>query len=134
MNHMGLKEYLKKSENKHFLVDEHVTTMTYDMVTKEDTNINQEIKGYLADLGWVFTIPEQIVESYNKSTERIEVEAPTPNTTAWKAKITPEEACKEFYQAIVAYNTNHSIDDPMKFARGNAFAVRDKEYKALRIE
>ena len=134
MKHLGLKDFIKEGEKRQILVDEHVTTMTYDMVTKDDTNINQEIKDYLIDCGWKFIIPEQIVKSYNKSTERIEKDAPSPNTTAWKEKITPEDACMEFYQAIVASNTNHSLDDPMKLARGNAFAVRDNEYKALKIE
>lgn len=134
MKHLGLKDFIKEGVKKHILIDEHVTTMTYDVVTKDDTNINHEIKDYLAERGWAFTIPEQTVKSYNRSTERTEKDAPTPNTTAWKAKITPDEACGEFYQAIVAYNTNHSIDNPIKIARGNAFAVRDNEYKALKIE
>ena len=129
-----LSQYNKGNMKKKILSDALVTTMTYDMVVGDDTNINQEIKDFLAGYGWLFTIPEQAVESYNGTNRRTAQDAPTPNTTAWKANITPEEACAEFKNAIVAYNTNHSIDDPMKFARGNAFAVRDNEYKAIRIE
>lgn len=134
MNHIGLREHIKESEKKHVLVDEHVTTMTYDVVTKDDTNINHEIKDYLAERGWAFTIPEQTVKSYNRSTERTEKDAPHQTQRLGKQRLHPMRHVGNFYQAIVAYNTNHSIDNPIKIPRGNAFAVRDNEYKALKIE
>lgn len=129
-----IDKYLNEKMSKHKLADEPVTTMTYDMVVKDDTSINQEIKDYLAERGWEFIIPEQIIERYLVNDLQVEKDAPAPNTTAWKVNLTPAEACAEFKQAILAYNANHSLEDPMKFARGYAFAVSGNEYKALKVE
>ena len=128
-----VKVYINERKDSKILADASVTTMTYDMEVKDDTNINQEIKDYLAERGWVFTIPEQTVESYLKG-QRTEKNTPAPNTTAWKANITPAEACAEFRQAIEAYNANHTLEKPLKLARGNVFAVCGNEYKALKVE
>ena len=129
-----IDKYINEKMDKQILADEPVTTMTYDMVVKDDANINQEIKDYLTERGWEFIIPKQIIERYLASDLRVEKDTPAPNTTAWKVNVTPAEACAEFKRAILAYNANHSLDDPMKFARGNAFAVRGNEYKALKVE
>lgn len=129
-----LKDLINERKDNNKLADAPITTMTYDMVVKDDTNINQEIKDYLAEQGWKFVIPEQIIERYLTKDWRVEKDAPAPNTTAWKVNVTPAEACTEFKLAIQAYNTNHSHDDPMKFARGNSFAVCGNEYKALKVE
>lgn len=128
----SLKDYIM-GNNKKYLTEDKVTTMSYDLDTTKDNNINQEIKDYLIDKGWNYFVPEQQVVRYvGKST--VEKNAEMPNTTAWKAGLSPLEAINEFSAAIQAYNINHSLDKPAKFGRGDAFAVCDNEYESLRIE
>ena len=127
-----IDKYIMEKESEKILAKGHVTTMSYDLEVKNDININQEIKEILIEKGWIFTVPEQRVITY-LGKERTETDADVPHTTAWKEGITPSEAVNEFRSAIIAYNTNHSIDDPMKLGRGNAFAVRDNEYDAIKI-
>ena len=120
-------------ENIKVLSPHKVTTMSYDLETKDDSNINQEIKDYLIEHDWSFSIPQMRVIKYN-CRERKDESVETPRTTAWKANINPTQACDEFHAALEAYNCNHMGDEPAKFARGSAFATRDNEYDAIRIE
>lgn len=122
-----------KDDDKKYLAKGKVTTMSYDLETKDDSNINQEIKGYLNEKGWHFTVPKQKVVSCSKK-ERIVKDADTPFTTTWKEAITPDEAIKEFCIAIEAYNTKHVNDKPAKFGRGNVFAICNNEYDSMKIE
>ena len=122
-----IDKYILEKKSEKILVKEHVTTMSYDLEVKDDTNINQEIKDYLIGKEWNFTIPERRVIPY-LGKERTEKDADTPHTTAWKEGVTPKEAINEFCAAIEAYNTNHALDTPVKLGRGNAFAVKDNEY------
>ena len=128
----SLDEYIMEHKDEKVLARGHVTTMSYDLEVKDDTNINQEIKELLIDKGWNFTIPEQRIIPY-LGKERTETNADTPNTTAWKEGITPREAISEFRAAIDAYNSNHALDNPMKLGRGHAFAVCDNVYDAVKI-
>lgn len=115
------------------MANTHITTMSYDLETTDDNNINQEIKDFLIAKGWNFSIPESMVDSYLK-TSLIEKYVDTPMTTAWKSDIIPEDACGKFVEVIMAYNANHTVDKKSKFGRGSAFAVCDNLYKAVRIE
>ena len=121
------------NENKKVLSSSKVTTLSYDLETKDDSNINQEIKDYLIGHGWNFSIPQMRVIKYNNG-ERTEKCVETPMTTAWKASIPPANACEEFRMAIESYNAKHVHDRPARLARGSAFATRDNEYDAVRIE
>lgn len=122
---------MSNSEKK--MSDSRVTTMTYDLETLDDSNINQEVKDILAKNGWSFTISERTKIKYCFGC-KLEKNVNTPNTTAWKEDISPSEACKEFWGAIQKYNTSHSQDIPVKrYGRGYAFAVRDNEYDAIKI-
>ena len=115
------------------LADSSVTTLSYDIEYDEENSIYQEVKDYLTDRGWHFQIPEvRVVPKVGK--ERIVLKVDTPNTTAWKAGVTPRQACEEFRMALVAYDTNHAVDTPKRFARGIAFAIRDNEYDAVKVE
>ena len=127
-----IDKYIVEKKSEKILAKEHVTTMSYDLEVKDDTNINQEIKDYLIGKEWNFTIPERRVIPY-LGKERTEKDADTPHTTAWKEGVTPKEAINEFCAAIDAYNTNHALDTPVKLGRGNAFAVKDNEYDAIKI-
>lgn len=40
----------------------------------------------------------------------------------------------EFKGAIIAYNANYANDNPMKLGRGNACAVSNNEYEAVKFE
>lgn len=68
-----------------------------------------------------------------KELKRIEKNVDTPYTTAWKECVTPKEAVGEFYTAILAYNAKHALDKPVVLGRGNAFAVCDNVYDAIKI-
>ena len=124
-----LKDYIVDKK----LSEKQVTTLSYDMEVKDDSNINQEIREILVDKGWKYTIPETNVISYSGK-NRVEINSDTPMTTAWKPGVTPNQACKEFYAAIIAYNTNHSLDKPLKLARGFAFATCSNVYEAIKVE
>lgn len=124
--------YIMEKESEKVLAQGHVTTMSYDLEVKDDTNINQEIKDILIDKGWNFTIPEQKVIPYVGKT-RVVKDADTPYTTAWKENVTPKEAVGEFYTAILAYNAKQALDKPVVLGRGNAFAVCDNVYDAIKI-
>lgn len=127
-----LDKYTMKKESEKVLTQGHVTTISYDLEVKDDTNINQEIKEILVDKGWNFTMPERRVITY-LGKERMEKNVDTPYTTAWKEGVTPKEAVNEFQAAIIAYNAKHALDKPAVLGRGNAFAVRDNEYEAIKI-
>ena len=122
---------MEKKEER-VLVQGLVTTMSYDLEVKDDTNINQEIKDILIDKGWNFTIPEQKVIPYVGKTTVVK-DADTPYTTAWKENVMPTDAVNEFYTAILAYNAKHALDNPMVLGRGNAFAVCDNVYDAIKV-
>lgn len=124
--------YIMEKESEKVLAQGHVTTVSYDLEVKDDTNINQEIKDILIDKGWNFTIPEQKVIPYVGKT-RVVKDADTPYTTAWKENVMPTDAVNEFYTAILAYNAKHALDNPMVLGRGNAFAVCDNVYDAIKI-
>ncbi len=124
--------YIMEKESEKVLAQGHVTTMSYDLEVKDDTNINQEIKDILIDKGWNFTIPEQKVIPYVGKT-RVVKDADTPYTTAWKENVMPTDAVNEFYTAILAYNAKHALDNPMVLGRGNASAVCDNVYDAIKI-
>ena len=127
----SLKEYIMSNSEKK-MSNSRVTTMTYDLETRNDNNINQEVKVLLGAKGWNFTIPERRqIKYYGNNVTQKDVEA--PDTTAWKENISPSEACNEFKDAIQIYNNNHNLDTPMRFGKGNAFAVRDNEYDAIEI-
>ena len=128
----SLKEYIMENKDEKVLAKGNVTTMSYDLEVKVDTNINQEIKDILIDKGWNFTIPEQRIIPY-RGNQRVENNVDTPYTTAWKEGITPSESVIEFYNAIVAYNAKHALDKPAVLGRGHAFAVCDNVYDAVRI-
>lgn len=115
-----------------FLANGDVTTMSYDLEVTEDSGINQEIKDILISYGWIFTLPERKVITY-LGKESVEKRVDTPFTTAWKEGITPNMAIKEFRAAIEAYNTKHVLDNPVVLGRGNAFAVKNNEYDAIKI-
>ena len=127
-----LDKYIMEKESEKALVKGHVTTMSYDLEVKDNTNINQEIKDYLIGKGWNFTIPEQKVIPYVGKT-RVVKDADTPYTTAWKENVMPTDAVNEFYAAILAYNAKHALDKPVVLGRGNAFAVCDNVYDAIKI-
>ena len=129
----SLKDYIMGNEKKKHLAERKVTTISYDLDTTKDNNINQEIKDYLIAKGWNYIVPEQQVVRYVGKTT-VEKNVDTPNTTAWKADMNPIDAINEFSAAIEAYNGNHMFDKPAKFGRGKAFAVCDNEYESLRIE
>lgn len=127
-----IDRYIMEKNSEKILAKGHVTTMSYDLEVKDDTSINQEIKDILIDYGWIFIIPERKIITY-LGKERIEKDVDTPFTTAWKEGVSPKEAINEFRAAIEAYNTKHILDNPAVLGRGNAFAVRDNEYDAIKI-
>lgn len=108
-----------------------VVTMSYDLDTTCDNNINTEIKTLLVNYGWHFECPETTVIEFE--TERNECNDELPNTTAWKVDTTPEDAVVDFRRALVAYDTNHSNDVPAKKARGHAFAISNNHYDCIWI-
>lgn len=110
----------------------HVTTMSYDLEVKDNTNINQEIKDILISYGWNFDVPERRGITY-LGKERTERNADTPFTTTWKESITPKNAIDEFYAAIEKYNMRHALDTTVILGRGNAFAVFDNVFDAIVI-
>lgn len=128
----SLDIYIMEKESEKVLAQGNVTTMSYDLEVKDDTNINQEIKEILIEKGWNFAMPERKVVAY-LGKERIEKNVETPYTTAWKECVTPKEAVGEFYTAILAYNAKHALDKPVVLGRGNAFAVCDNVYDAIKI-
>ena len=128
----AIDKYIMEKKSEKILAEGHVTTMSYDLEVKDDTNINQEIKDILIGYGWNFTIPEQRIISYYGK-QRVEKDADTPNTTAWKVGVTPMEATEELYAAIETYNTNHALDNPVVLGRGHAFAVCDNVYESIKI-
>lgn len=126
---MSFKDY----SNGKKLTDSSVTTLSYDIEYDEDNSIYQEVKDYLADRGWHFQIPEvRVLPKIGK--ERIISNADTPNTTAWKAGVTPKQACEDFRMALLAYDTNHAGDTPKRFARGIVFATCNNVYDAVKVE
>ena len=126
---MNLKDYLKEKK----LADSSVTTLAYDIEFNEDSNIYQEVKDYLVAKEWSFQIPKlRVLPKIGK--ERIISNAVTPNTTAWKAGVTPKQACEDFRMALLAYDTNHAGDTPKRFARGIAFATCNNIYDAVKVE
>lgn len=129
----SLKDCMMGINKNKYLAKGKVTTMSYDLDTTKDNNINQEIKDYLIDKGWNYLVPEQQVVSYTGN-PIVEKNVDMPNTTAWKEGVNPSEAINEFCTAIEAYNINHTCDKPAKFGRGKAFAVCDNEYESLRKE
>lgn len=109
-----------------------VVTMSYDLDTTHDNNINAEVKGLLINYGWHFDCPEtSIIEN---GVNRIERNIDLPSTIAWKVDITPEEAIADFQTALAAYNTNHIIDVPAKMARGHAFAITNNHYDCIWVK
>lgn len=129
----SLDQYIMESSKKDkVLSGGFVTTLSYDLAVKDDTNINQEIKDILLEKGWNFTIPEQRTIRY-LGTQSAENDADTPKTTAWKEGVTPKEAINEFHSAIEAYNSKHLLDTPVVLGRGHAFAVCNNEYDAIKI-
>lgn len=120
-------------ENKKVLSPHKVTTLSYDLETNDDSNMNQEIKDYLIEHDWNFSVPQMLVIKYTCG-ERTDKNIETPKTTAWKANINPTQACNEFHAALDAYNSNHMGDKPAKFARGKAFATCDNVYDAIMVE
>lgn len=96
-------------------------------------NVNQKIKEILKSKGWVFVIPKIRVKSRSLG-ERMEQKDDAPETVAWKENVTPRQSCYEFCEAICEYDINHFVDDPMKRARGKAFATQHNVYDAIRIE
>ena len=127
-----LKDVMMESMQTKYLSKGHVTTMSYDLEVKDDSNINQEIKDILMEYGWNFTVPEQRIVKY-VGKKMVETDADTPNTTAWKEGVSPCEAVEEFCAEIEAYNTKHALDNPMVLGRGKAFATSDNEYDAIKI-
>lgn len=126
---MSFKDY----SNGKKLADSSVTTLSYDIEYNEDNSIYQEVKKYLVAKEWCFLIPElRVMTKTGKN--RIVLKADTPNTTAWKAGITPKQACEEFRMALVTYDTNHADDTPKRFARGIAFATCNNVYDAVKVE
>jgi len=83
-----LDKYIMEKKEERVLAQGLVTTMSYDLEVKDDTNINQEIKDILIGKGWNFTEPERKVITY-LGKERIEKNVDTPYTTAWKECVTP---------------------------------------------
>ena len=126
---MSFKDYLNGKK----LADSSVTTLAYDIEHDEDNSIYQEVKDYLADKGWHFQIPEVRV-MMKSGKERTDLKIDTPQTTAWKANITPNKACDEFQMALLAYNNKHLGDTHKRFARGIAFASCNNEYDAVKVE
>ena len=110
-----------------------VTTMAYDMVTENDSNISTEIKSILTgSYGWRENIPQITVKQFGVN-GRIEYCADMPASTLWKVSINPDEAIREFEAACLAYNATHANDNPQKIARGKAFAICNAQYEALEI-
>ena len=99
----SLKDYIMGNEKKKHLAERKVTTISYDLDTTKDNNINQEIKDYLIAKGWNYIVPEQQVVRYVGKTT-VEKNVDTPNTTAWKADMNPIDAINEFSAAILAFN------------------------------
>lgn len=124
--------YIMEKESEKVLAQGNVTTMSYDLEVKDDTNINQEIKEILIEKGWNFTMPERKVVAY-LGKERTEKNVDTPYTTTWKENVMPTDAVNEFYAAILSYNAKHALDKPIVLGRGNAFAVCDNVYDAIKI-
>lgn len=114
------------------LRDTVVVTMSYDLDTTFDNNINSEIKALLISYGWHFDCPETtIIENGDQRTER---DIDLPNTTAWKVDTTPENAIVDFKKALVAYDTNHISDKPARKARGHAFAITNNHYDCVWVK
>lgn len=108
-----------------------VVTMSYDLDTTNDTNINAEVKTLLMNYGWHFCCPETTI--IENETKVIEGNIDLPSTTAWKFGITPERAIVEFQMALTAYDTKHISDIPAKKARGHAFAITNNNYDSIWI-
>lgn len=122
----------KHTKTVKLLAQGHVTTLSYDLDTDSGSNINQEIKEYLMGMEWRFVIPEIRAKDIMRGCQQ-KNNVDTPATTAWKEGVSPEDACADFCTALNKYDSKHSGDDPKKFARGKAFAVRDNEYEAVEI-
>ena len=126
---MSFKDYMNGKK----LADSSATTLSYDIEYDEDNSIYQEVKDYLAAKGWHFQIPEvRVVTKIGK--ERKDNNVDTPNTTAWKAGVTPKQACDDFQMVLLAYNSKHLGDTPKRFARGIAFATCNNIYDAVKVE
>ena len=109
-----------------------IVTMSYDLDTTHDTNINSEIKSYLQNYGWHFDCPETTV--IQGGVERTERNDELPSTTAWKVDCTPEQAMIDFRKALTAYDTAHIVDNPPKKGRGHAFAILNNHYDCIWIK
>lgn len=109
-----------------------VVTMSYDLDTTHDNNINTEVKDLLTNYGWHFDCPETTI--IENGVTRVERNIDLPSTTAWKVNTTPEDAIVDFRTALTAYNTNHIGDVPEKMARGHAFAITGNHYDCIWIK
>lgn len=109
-----------------------VVTLSYDLDTTHDNNINTEVKNLLTNYGWHFDCPETTIIE-NEAT-RVEHNTDLPSTTAWKVDTTPEEAIADFKTALTVYNTNHIGDVPAKMARGHAFAITNNRYDCIWVK
>ena len=109
-----------------------VVTMSYDLDTTHDNNINTEVKDLLTNYGWHFDCPETTIKE--NGVDRVERNTDLPSTTAWKVDTTPEEAIADFKTALTVYNTNHIGDVPAKMARGHAFAITNNRYDCIWVK
>lgn len=109
-----------------------VVTMSYDLDTTHDNNINTEVKDLLTNYGWHFDCPETTI--IKNGVTRVELNIDLPSTTAWKVNTTPEDAIVDFRTALTAYNTNHIGDVPAKMARGHALAITNNHYDCIWIK
>lgn len=105
-----------------------VTVMSYDMDTRDDDNVNTEIKDILKNnYEWHDNVPEQIV--YENRAERIVRNTTMTETTLWK-QTTPAGAKNDFKDSIIAYNSRHLGDRPARNAHGKMVAFCNNEYEA----
>ena len=94
--------------------------LAYDMDTRWDNNINDEIKENLLRRGWRDTVITQhpSVNSYYTDNG-----LQLPNTTLIKDDLTLDRAENEFRWALIAYNEKHIMDNPPKRAHYNRAVV-----------
>lgn len=100
--------------------------LTYDLDTRNDANINNEIKTYMIET-WHWQ--DTVIEEYPIANTFYEGGI-LPETVLVKQNISKEEAIHEFRWALSRYDTQHQFDEPKRFAnftRAIVFMANDYE-------
>lgn len=115
------------------LSTEKVTILTFDFNESEDTKIYAFVREFLKKGDWYDSFVEIPYKVYGQRLIR-KGEFAMPTTSLFSDVLNPEEAIRQFEEAIKAFAGQEDIEDIAYYTGARAIAFCNNEYSAFILE